>query len=147
MTGVRILTILISAVMGACFAALAWLSIHNAIFPVRRFHIFSVVVGVVALCLVYLALRAATCAHIDEDCLLTSLRGGMFGSFIALVVIVIAITMFGDSTRGFLAHALGNPASSLTTGPVLIASAILGFGAGFVLCARGRNSVAKGSSN
>lgn len=135
MTGARILTILISAVMGACFAALAWLSIHNAIFPVRRFHIFSVVVGIVALCLVYFALRAATNSAFDEDCLLTSLRGGMFGSFIALVAIVAALTMFGDNTRGFLAHALGDPASSFTTGPVVVYSAILGFGAGFVLCA------------
>jgi len=143
MTGARILTILISAAMGACFAAVAWLSIHNAIFPVRRFHIFSVIVGIVALCLVYFALRAATSAPVDEDCLLTSLRGGMFGSIIALVGIVLAITMFGDSTRGFLAHALGKPASSYTTGPVLVASAILGFGAGFVLCARRSNAKMK----
>jgi uncharacterized membrane protein YedE/YeeE len=69
----------------------------------------------------------------DEDALVSSLRRGMFGAFVALVVLCTFLFMLGDETRSFLAHSLSMPTSSFPTSPVLVGSVILGFGAGFVL--------------
>lgn len=134
MTGARLLITIISAVTGVCFALLAAASIRAAAFPARRFHVFSIVIAVVAVCVIGLALRAAvTATNADEDAMLFALRRGMFGAFAGLIVIVLLLLMFGDSTRSFLAHALNRPTSSLTTFPLLVASVLLGFGAGFVI--------------
>jgi uncharacterized membrane protein YedE/YeeE len=100
--------------------------------PVRRFHISSVVVAVISVCLAILAFRAAT-METDEEAMVPSLRRGMFGAFLALVIICIFIFMLGNETRSFLAHSLSMPTSSFPTSPVLIGSVLLGFGAGFVL--------------
>ncbi len=133
MTGARILITGISAATGTCFAVLAGLSISAVAFPVRRFHVFSIVVAAVAICLAYLAFRAAIAGKTDEETLAASLHRGIIGAFVGLIVMVAFLIMFRPDTYAFLAHALGKPASSFTTFRLLVASVLLGFGAGFVL--------------
>lgn len=133
MNGARVLIIGISAATGVCFAVLAGLSISAMAVPVRRFHVFSIVVAVVAICLGYLAFRAAMAGNTDEETAVASLRRGMLGALLALIVIVAFLLMFRTDTQGFLAHALGKPASSFTTFRLLTASVLLGFGTGFVV--------------
>lgn len=123
----------ISAATGTCFAVLAGLGISAAAFPVRRFHGFSVVLAAVALAFAYLAFRAAVAGKADKDTASMSLRAGIIGAFIALLVIGAFIVMFKAGTQSFLAHALGKPTSAFTSFRLLIASVLLGFGAGFVL--------------
>ena len=124
----------ISAAAAVCFAALTALSIRAALFPVRRFHVFSIVIAVVAICFACLALRTAfTAGRADEDSMLLALRHGMFGAFIGLILIILSLVLFGDTTRSFVAHALNRPTSSLTTFPLLVASVLVGFAAGFVI--------------
>jgi hypothetical protein len=132
-TGARVLIIGISAVTGACFAALAGLSISAMVLPVRRFHVASVVIAAVAICLGYLAFRAAIASKTDEETVIAALRRGIIGALVGLVVIFAFLLMFGPDTRGFLAHALGKPASSFTTFRLLVAAVLLGFGAGFAV--------------
>lgn len=124
----------ISAVTGTCFAALAGLGISASAFPVRRFHAFSVIVAAVALCLAYLAFRAAIVGKTDKETASAALISGIVGAFIALVVIGAFIVMFKAGTQSFLAHALGKPTSAFTSFRLLVASVLLGFGTGFVLC-------------
>src|SRR5690348_8318461 len=97
----------------------AILSIHASVAPVRRFHISSVVVAVISVCLAILAFRVAA-TETDEEALVSSLRRGMFGAFLALVVICIFLFMLGDETRSFLAHSLSMPTSSFPTSLVLV---------------------------
>lgn len=123
----------ISASIGACFVLIAWFSIKAAVAPVRRFHIASVVIAVVAVALACLAFRAAALRDTDEETLFTSLRRGMLGAFLGLVVVSLFLFLYGDSTRAMLAHAFSRPTSSFNTSPMLIASALLGFAAGFVI--------------
>ena len=132
MNPARVLITVISAAIGACFTMVAILSIRASVAPVRRFHVSSVIVAVIAVCLAILAFRAAA-MDTDEDALVSSLRRGMFGAFVALVVLCTFLFMLGDETRSFLAHSLSMPTSSFPTSPVLVGSVILGFGAGFVL--------------
>jgi small-conductance mechanosensitive channel len=142
LTGTRIAVTAISAAMGACFAMLAVLSIRAAVEPARRFHISSVVIAVLAVCLAILAFREAA-SESDDERMISSLRLGMFGAFLAFVLICVLLFMFGDHTRSFLAHALSMPTSSFPTPWVLIACVVFGFGVGFVLRAaalHGRNS-------
>jgi uncharacterized membrane protein len=132
--GARTVIVLISAAAGVCFAALTALSIRAALFPARRFHVFSIVIAVVAICFACLALRAAfTAGGADEDSMLLSLRHGMFGAFAGLILSVLSLVLFGDTTRSFVAHALNRPTSTLTTFLLLVASVLLGFAAGFVV--------------
>jgi len=132
LTGTRVAITVISAAMGACFAMLAALSIKAAVAPVRRFHPASVVIAVLAVCLALLAFRQAA-TDSDEESMISSLRLGMLGAFLAFLVICVSLFMYGDHTRSFLAHALSMPTSSFPTASVLIACVVLGFGAGFVL--------------
>ena len=132
MSAARFLITVISAAIGACFTMLAILSIRASVAPVRRFHVSSVVIAVIAVCLAVLAFRAAA-METDEETLISSLRRGMFGAFLALVTICVFLFMLGDETRSFLAHSLSMPTSSFPTFIVLIGCVILGFGAGFVV--------------
>jgi cbb3-type cytochrome oxidase subunit 3 len=132
-SGARIVTILISVATGTCSALLVGFSVRETVHPVRRFHSFSIVIAVLAICVTYFALRSATARDTDEETMLASLRRGMITSFLALVLVIVLLFAFGDQTRGFLAHALGEPTSSFTTIRLLVVSVILGFGTGFVL--------------
>src|SRR5690348_34815 len=132
LTGTRVAVTVISAATGACFAMLAVLSIKAAVAPARRFHVSSLVIAVLAVCLALLAFREAA-SDSDEESMISSLRLGMLGAFLAFVLICVLLFMFGDHTRSFLAHALSMPTSSFPTGWVLIDCVVLGFGAGFVL--------------
>lgn len=132
MTGARFLIIAISSVTGACYAALAGLSISAIVVPVRRFHVLSIVIAAVAIALAYLAFRAAIAGQTDEETVIASARRGMIGAFVGLIVIVVLLIMFKADMQGFFAHALGKRASSFTTFRLLSASVLLGFGAGFV---------------
>lgn len=133
MTGTRALIMVISAATAACFTILAGMSISATFAPVRRFHVASVVIAVVASCLAYLALRTALRARdTDEEAMIASLRPGTIGAILALIMIFALLLMFGDHTRSLLAHALSRPTSSFTTSRLLIASVLLGFGTGFV---------------
>lgn len=131
MNGARALIIGICAATGMCFAVLAGLAFRAAAFPVRRFHIASLVMTAAAVLLAYLAYRAAIAGRTDEDTLVAALRRGIMGGFIGLIVIIAFLFMFGADTQAFLAHALGQPASSFTTFRLLVASVLLGFGTGF----------------
>jgi heme/copper-type cytochrome/quinol oxidase subunit 4 len=88
--------------------------------------------AVLAVCLTLLAFREAA-ADSNEESMISSLRLGMLGAFLAFVLICVFLFMYGDHTRSFLAHALSMPTSSFPTAWVLIACVGLGFGAGFVL--------------
>lgn len=132
MNAARVLITVIAATIGACFTMIAILSIHASVAPARRFHISSVVVAVISVCLAILAFRVAA-METDEEALISSLRRGMFGAFLALVMICIFLFMLGDQTRSVLAHSLNMPTSSFATSSVLVGSVLLGFGAGFVL--------------
>lgn len=133
MTGARVLITSISAATGTCFAVLAGLSISVVAVPVRRFHIFSVVIAGVASCLAYLAFRTAIGGKVDEETVVKSLRRGIVGAFVGLMVAIVFLFLFGPQTHGFLAHSVGKPASSLTNFRLMLASLLLGFGAGFVV--------------
>lgn len=131
--GIRVLMTVMSAAIGACFSLIAGLSIKAAAAPVRRFHFASVVIAAIAVGLACLAFRAAALRDIDEETLFTSLRRGMVGAFLGLVVVSVFLFLYGDDTRALLAHAFSSPTSSFTASPMLIVSALLGFAAGFVI--------------
>jgi hypothetical protein len=134
MTGARLLIIGISAATGTCFAILAGLSISAMAVPVRRFHVASIAVAAIAICLGWLALRATMAGVNDEgtEDTVVALHRGMVGAFVGLIFIVASLLMFGADAR-FLAHAVGKPTSSFTPIRLLAAAVLLGFGAGFVV--------------
>jgi hypothetical protein len=136
LTGARVLIIGISAATGTCFAVLAGLSISAMAVPVRRFHVASIVLAAVAICLGWLAFRAAMAGVTDEETeetVVAPLLRGMVGAFVGLIFIGALLLMFGADARGFLAHALGKPTSSFTPFRLLAAAVLLGFGTGFVV--------------
>jgi hypothetical protein len=135
LTAARVLSIGISAATGTCFAVLAGLSISAMAVPVRRFHVASIVLAAVAICLAWLAFRAAMADITDEgtEDIVIALHRGMVGAFVGLIFIVALLLMFGADARGFLAHALGKPTSSFTPFRLLAAAVLLGFGTGFVI--------------
>jgi hypothetical protein len=135
LTGARVLIIGISAATGTCFAILAGLSISAMAVPVRRFHVASIVLAAVAICLGWLSFRAAMAGVTDEETeeLVAPMLRGMVGAFVGLIFIVALLLMFGADARGFLAHALGKPTSSFTPFRLLAAAVLLGFGTGFVV--------------
>ncbi len=128
-----ILIIGISAVTGACFAALAGLSISALAFPVRRPHVFSAIVAAVAICIGYLAFRAAIAGETDEETAVAGMRRGVIGALVGLIVMIAIFVMFKTDAQAYLAHALGKRASTFTTYRLLAGSVLLGFGTGFVL--------------
>jgi hypothetical protein len=136
LTATRVLIIGISAATGTCFAVLAGLSISAIAVPVRRFHVASIVVAAVAICLGWQAFRAAMAGVTDEkteETVVAPLVRGIVGAFVGLIFIVALILMFGPDARGFLAHAVGKPTSSFTPIRLLAAAVLLGFGTGFVV--------------
>lgn len=134
MSATRVTIAVISAVAAVGFIALAALSVRAAAYPARRFHLFSIVIAIVAVCLAGLAVRAVIAARsAHEDAIALALRRGMVGGFVGLMLIFIALIMFGDDTRSMLAHGLNQRTSSFTTFPLLVVSVLLGFGAGFVI--------------
>jgi hypothetical protein len=136
LTGARVLIIGISAATGTCFAILAGLSISAMAVPIRRFHVASIVVAAVAICLGWQAFRAAMAGVTDEkteETVIAPLVRGIVGAFVGLIFIVALILMFGPDARGFLAHAVGKPTSSFTPIRLLAAAVLLGFGTGFVV--------------
>jgi hypothetical protein len=135
LTAARVLIIGISAATGTCFAVLAGLSISAIAVPVRRFHVASIVVAAVAICLGWQAFRAAMAGVTDEktETVIAPLLRGIVGAFVGLIFIVAVLLMFGPDARGFLAHAVGKPTSSFTPIRLLAAAVLLGFGTGFVV--------------
>jgi hypothetical protein len=136
LTGARFLIIAISVVTGACFTVLAGLSISVIVVPVRRFHVTSVVLAAITICLGWLAVRAAIAGFTHEETdesVVAPMRRGMIGAFIGLIVVVALLLMFGADARSLLAHALGQRSSSFTPFRLLMAGVLLGFGTGFVV--------------
>lgn len=133
MSGARVLTTGISAATGACYATLAGLSLSAMAVPVRRFQPLSVVIAVAAVCLAYLAFRAATAGRTDDDTVAAALSRAMAGALLGLLIIGVLLLLFGPITRVFLARALGYPIASFTSTRLLIAAVLLGFGTGFVV--------------
>lgn len=128
----RVLIILISAVTGVCFAALAGLSISEILFPVRGFHVMSVIVAVFSVIFGYLAFRAAIFGKTNAEALAISLHGGVIGAIIGLFAIILLIVMFQHDLQAYLAHSLGKRASILSEYRLLVIFVLLGFGVGFV---------------
>ena len=129
----RYLITVISALAGTCFAVLAGLSLSAVIFPVRRFQALSVVIAVAALWLGYLAFRAALAGDVGEGAALRAFHRGVGGALIAVLVMTALLLLFGSATRAFIAHSFGKSTMALPTFRLLLLSALLGFGAGFVL--------------
>ena len=126
--------IAISVATGSCFTVLAGLSISAIVVPVRRFHVTSVVLAAVTVCLAWLAFRAAMAGFTHEETdeyVVASTRRGVIGAFMGLIVVVALLLMFGTDARSLLAHSLGKTTSSFTPFRLLIAGVLLGFGTGF----------------
>lgn len=133
MSGGRVVVTGISAAAGACFAAIAGLSINEMAHPVRRFHVYSIPISAVAIILALLAFRSAVFGNADEDAVSAAFHRAILGAFLGFVVIGAFLVMFGPDTRMLLAHSLGKPTSTFTTARLLIACAVLGFGIGFTV--------------
>jgi hypothetical protein len=136
LTAARVLIIGISAATGTCFAVLAGMSISAIAVPVRRFHVASIVVAAVGICLGWQAFRAAMAGVTDEkteETVVAPLLRGIVGAFVGLIFIVALLLMFGPDARGLLSHAVGKPTSSFTPVRLLAAAVLLGFGTGFVV--------------
>lgn len=129
----RLLIVGISTATGASFAVLAGMSVSAVAAPVRRVHAFSVVIAIVAVVLGYLAFRAALAGNTGGRSLVDPLRAGMLGAFIGLLVMFVFLVGYKSDAQGFLAHALGEPASGFTINRLLVVSVLLGFGTGFVV--------------
>jgi hypothetical protein len=125
--------IIISAVTGTCFATLAGLSIIAVAVPVRRFHAFSIILAAVSIYFAYLAFRAAIWGQTDEETLAKSLVRGIVGALLGLIIGLALLTMLRPGIQGFFAHAINKPSSSFSIFRFVVASVLLGFGAGFVL--------------
>jgi len=136
LTAARVLIIGISAATGTCFAVLAGLSISAMAVPIRRFHVASIVVAAVAICLGWQAFRAAMAGvtgEESEETMVAPLLRGTVGALVGLIFIVALLLMFGAEARAFLAHAVGKPTSSFTPVRLLAAAVLLGFGTGFII--------------
>ena len=129
----RSLIIVISAVTGVCFATLAGLSLSEMLFPVRGFHLISVVVAAASVVLGYLAFRAAIAGRTSAEALATSLLGGVLGTLVGLFAIIVLIVLFRSDLPALLAHAIGKRGSIFTEYRLLAAFVLLGFGTGFVV--------------
>jgi len=80
--------------------------------PIGRFHVASIVVAAVAICLGWQAFRAAMAGVTDEETVVAPLLRGTVGALVGLIFVVALLLMFGADARGFLAHAVGKPTSS-----------------------------------
>ncbi len=131
--GVRHYHVLIlGAVWGVCFAALAARSLSHA-FVNPRFRVYSIVYGLVALVLAYFAFRAAIAGRTDEESFLRALWGGFAGAVVGAIVMGTVYTMFRDTAREHFARPLGVHLSQLSAFRLLLSFLFLGFGAGFAL--------------
>jgi cytochrome c biogenesis protein CcdA len=89
LTGARVLSIGISVATGTCFAVIAGLSISAMVVPIRRFHVASIVLAAVAICLGWLAFRAARADVTEEEtekAVVAPLVRGMVGAFVGLIL-------------------------------------------------------------
>ena len=132
LTGTRILIVAISAATGACFAALAGLSIAAIVTPFRTRHVLSFVFAAVSLAFGYLAFRAARAGHTDKVTQRQSLVRGVIGALVGVLAMFALLLLFRPDAQTTIAHALGRPSAGFTATSLLIGSALLGFGAGFV---------------
>lgn len=132
LTGTRIFIVAVSAATGACFAALAGLSIAAMVMPFRRWHFLSLVIAIVSVWFGYLAFRAARAGHTDKVTQRQSLVRGVIGALIGVLAAFGLLLLFRPDAQSEIAHSLGRPSWSFTATRLLIASALLGFGAGFV---------------
>jgi hypothetical protein len=101
--------------------------------PIGRFHVASIVVAAVAICLGWQAFRAAMAGVTDEETVVAPLLRGTVGALVGLIFVVALLLMFGADARGFLAHAVGKPTSSFTAVRLLVAAVLLGLGTGFIV--------------
>ena len=138
LTGTRILIVTISAVTGACFAVLAGLSIAAMVMPFRQRHVLSLVIAVVSLWIGYMAFRAARVGHTDKVTRRQSLVRGVIGALVGVLAMFALLLLFRPDAQSTIAHALGQPSAGFTAARLLIASSLLGFGAGFVARIRSR---------
>ena len=129
----RHLIVVISAVTGVCFAALAGQSIAEMAFPVRQVHLITPVLAIVSGALGYAAFRAAIAGETDAEALAAALHGGMLGALVGVVAIILLVVMFQDATHAFFAHAVGKRSSIFSDYSLLAAGLLLGFGTGFVV--------------
>lgn len=132
LTGARILITAISAATGACFAVLAGLSIAAIVMPFRRWHFLSVVFAIVSIWIGYMAFRAARIGHTDKVTRRQSLVRGVIGALLGVLAMFALLLLFRPDAQTTIAHALGKPSAGFTAARLLIASSLLGFGAGFV---------------
>lgn len=98
MTAARVLIIGVGAATGTCFAVLAGLSISAIAVPVRRFHVASIMVAAVAICLGWQAFRATMAGVTNEkteETVVVPLLRGIVGAFVGLIFIVALLLMFG----------------------------------------------------
>ena len=131
-SGARFLIITIATITGVCFAVLAGLSISAIYAPVRRVHALSVVIALLGLVIAFLAFRVAKAGYTDTITAAEASFRGLLGAFAGLFGVGLYLYLFRPDALGTIAHALGRPASAFSVLQVLIASALLGFGAGFV---------------
>ncbi len=132
LTGTRILIVAISAATGACFAALAGLSVAAMVTPFRQRHFLSLLFAVVSIWIGYMAFRAARVGHTDKVTRRQSLVRAVIGALVGVLAMFALLLLFRPDAQSTIAHALGKPSAGFTAGRLLIASALLGFGAGFV---------------
>jgi hypothetical protein len=131
----QVLIIVISAATGTCFAAIAGLSISAMAFPVRSFHVASIVLAAIGISIAWMSFRAAVRGFSEEEtgeALVTPLHRGILGAFVGFLVIVALLIFFGAEGQRLLAHSLGRRSSGFTTLRMLTAAVLLGFGTGFV---------------
>lgn len=126
-------TILIGAVSGVCFAALAARSISVLAITPHFFRASSLLVAIVTAFLSYVAFRAATSGRTDEESFLRALAGGVGGALVGFVVVAVGYLMFRQATRAYFAHPIGLRFSQVTMFELVVALLCLGFAAGFVL--------------
>ena len=126
-------TIVIGAVSGVCFAALAARSISVLAITPHHFRLSSLVVAIIMVFLSYLAFRAATSGRTDEESFLRACATGVGGSLLAFGVIAVMFIMFRQAMRAYFAHPIGLHFSQVTMIELVVALLCLGFAAGFVL--------------
>ncbi len=131
--GIRWIVLVIGAVSGVCFGAIAAGAISVLATSPHFFRLSSLVFAIVAGCLSYVAFRAATSGRTDEEAFVRALAGGLAGAVIALVVVIASYVMFRQATRAYFAHPIGLRFPQVSNVTLVAALLWLGFAAGFVL--------------
>lgn len=94
---------MIGALSGVCFATLAARSISVLAITPHFFRISSVVFAAVSAWLSYVAFRAATSGRTDPASFQRALLGGVGGTLVGFIIVIIAYAMFGQATRAYFA--------------------------------------------